>query len=147
MFDNKEGVDKVILSEPWIFDKHLMVLERYNKNNSVEELQFIRTTFWVQVHGLPINFMNVRVAEKIYDVLGKVIPSTNTHENEGGNFIRIRVSMDVTIPLCRGRLVLVGRDKEVWVSFKYERLPNICYWCGHDPSSQPWCYSYSGAGM
>ena len=64
MFDNKEEVDKVIQSEPWSFDKHLMVLERYNKNNSVEELQFTRTTVWVQVHGLPINFMNVRAAEK-----------------------------------------------------------------------------------
>ena len=44
MFDNKEEVDKVIQSEPWSFDKHLMVLERYDKNNSVEELQFTRTT-------------------------------------------------------------------------------------------------------
>ena len=44
MFDNKEEVDKVIQSEPWSFDKHLMVLERYNKNNSVEKLQFTRTT-------------------------------------------------------------------------------------------------------
>ena len=44
MFDHKEEVDK---SEPWSFDKHLMVLERYNKNNSVEELHFNRATFWV----------------------------------------------------------------------------------------------------
>ena len=40
------------------------------------------------------------------------------------------MSLDVTIPLCRGRLVSIGGDKEVWVSFKYERLPTICYWCG-----------------
>ena len=51
--------------------------------------------------------MNVRAAEKINDVFGTVIPSTNTHENEGGNFVRIRVSMDITIPLCRGHLVSV----------------------------------------
>uniref|UniRef100_A0A7N2MKH5 DUF4283 domain-containing protein n=1 Tax=Quercus lobata TaxID=97700 RepID=A0A7N2MKH5_QUELO len=45
VFDNKEEVDKVIQSEPWSFGKYLMVLERYNKNNLVEELQFNRTTF------------------------------------------------------------------------------------------------------
>ncbi|XP_023897899.1 uncharacterized protein LOC112009795 [Quercus suber] len=130
VFDNMEEVEKVIQSEPWSFDKHIMILEKYDKNNLVEELQFKRTTFWVQVHGLPIKFMNVRAATKICEVLGTVLPFTNQHEIEGGNFVRIRVSLDVTIPLCRGRLVSIGRDKEVWVSFKYERLPNICYWCG-----------------
>ena len=25
---------------------------------------------------------------------------------------------------------VVGNKEEVWVSFKYECLPNICYWCG-----------------
>ena len=74
--------------------------------------------------------MNVRAAKKICEVLGRVIPSTNLRESEGGNFIRVRVSMDVTGPLCRGRLVSLGKEKQVWVSFKYERLPNICYWCG-----------------
>ena len=32
--------------------------------------------------------------------------------------------------MCRGRLVSLENDKKVWVSFKYERLPNLCYWCG-----------------
>ena len=28
-------------------------------------------------------------------------------------------------------MVSLGQGKEIWVSFKYERLPNICYWCGY----------------
>lgn len=75
--------------------------------------------------------MNVKAAEKICGVLlGQIIPPKDLAECEGENFIRIRVSMDISGPLCHGRLVSLGKDKEVWVSFKYERLPNICYWCG-----------------
>ena len=25
----------------------------------------------------------------------------------------------------------MGQGKEQWVSFKYEGLPNLCYWCDH----------------
>ena len=109
MFDKKMEVDKVLQSEPWTFDKHLVVMERYDTNSSIDELKLDRTSFWVQVHSLPIKFMNVRAAEKICEVLGRVIPTTYPRESEGGNFIRVRVSMDVTDLLCRGRLVSIAK--------------------------------------
>ena len=109
MFDKKMEVDKVLQSEPWTFDKHLVVMERYDTNSSVDELKLDRTSFWVQVHSLPIKFMNVRAAEKICEVLGRVIPTTNPRESEGGNFIQVRVSMDVTGPLCCRRLVSIAK--------------------------------------
>ena len=130
VFDNKAEADKVIQSEPWTFDKHLIVMERYGPSSSIDELTLDKTTFWVQVHGLPVKFMNVKALEKICEVLGKIILTVNLNEAKGGNFIRVHVSMDVNGPLCRGRLVSLGREKQVWISFKYERLLNICYWCG-----------------
>lgn len=48
--------------------------------------------------------------------------------------------MDFSQPLCRGRVVSLEEGGRVWVSFKYERLPNICYWCGrlyHDDKDCP----------
>ncbi|XP_065634098.1 uncharacterized protein LOC136069472 [Quercus suber] len=130
MFDNKLEADRVLQSESWSFDKHLVVMESYEANSSVDKLKLDRTSFWVQVHDLLIKFINVRAAEKICEVLGKAIPTANLRELKGGNFIQVRVSMNVTSPLCRGRLVSIGKEKQVWVSFKYERLLNICYWCG-----------------
>ena len=59
-----------------------------------------------------------------------MIKQSDSKVYDGGNFIRVKVSIDITMPLCRGRIIKLKDDKQVWVSFKYERLPNICYWCG-----------------
>ena len=45
--------------------------------------------------------------------------------------MRVRVTIDIAEPLCRGRRVDFDEDNEGWVSFQYERLPNLCYWCDH----------------
>ena len=45
MFDKKMEVDKVLQSEPWTFDKHLVVMEIYDTNSSVDELKLDRTSF------------------------------------------------------------------------------------------------------
>lgn len=37
--------------------------------------------------------------------------------------------MNISLPLCRGRLITLDSNEVHWVSFKYERLPNLCYWC------------------
>ena len=34
------------------------------------------------------------------------------------------------MPLCRGRVITLEGGGKSWVSFKYERLSNLCYWCG-----------------
>ena len=70
------------------------------------------------------------MAEKICEVVGQVIHSNNLVKIEGGNFMRIRVGLDVSLSLCRGRVVSLENRKKTWITFKCERLPNICYWCG-----------------
>lgn len=74
--------------------------------------------------------MSFEAGTKICEVVGEVIQPSNAKLFNAGNFIRIQVSIDLSLPLCRGRLISLNDGKEVWVSFKYERLPNICYWCG-----------------
>ena len=77
---------------------------------------------WVQLHNLPIGLPTSIVFE-----VGTVIESTPGEElYEGSNFLRIRVGVDVTKLLCGGRRITLRSGKESWVSFKYERLPNIC---------------------
>ena len=42
----------------------------------------------------------------------------------------MHVTLDVTQPLCRERIIDLEKGKEQWVSFKCEHLPNLCYCCG-----------------
>ena len=64
-------------------------------------------------------------------MVGVVDRTTSTDVMEGGNFMRVRVLIDISLPLCRDRVLSLEDGGVVWVNFKYERLPNICYSCGY----------------
>ena len=106
-FDNKHEVDTILSNEPWSFDKQLLVLQHYDKDMPIEDLKFSGTAFWVQVHDIPVRFMNSKVAEGICSIVGTIIRKSEMEMN-GGSFMRVRVSVDVTRPLSRGRMVSVG---------------------------------------
>ncbi|XP_030936432.1 uncharacterized protein LOC115961627 [Quercus lobata] len=129
-FETKEDVDRILSSEPWSFDKHLVVMQRYDHEQPFQDIKFEKTTFWVQVHGLPMKYMTVAAAKKVYRVVGDVISQSEQKLYDGGQFIQVKVIVDVTMPLCRGRLFSLSDNRQVWVSFRYARLPNLCYWCG-----------------
>ena len=74
--------------------------------------------------------MNPTVATGLCETVGTVINHPKMPIEDGGGFMRVWVLVDVSQPLCRGRVICLEDGKELWVSFKYERLPNLCYWCG-----------------
>ena len=42
----------------------------------------------------------------------------------------MRVQIDATKKLIRGKRITIEGSESRWVQFKYERLPNFCYHCG-----------------
>ena len=129
-FEDELDAEKILLGAPWSFDKYLVALCRYETDQSLKELRFDKAEFWVQVHDLPARRMTIEAAEGICKPLGRLSHCCDEEEIDGGNFMRVRVELDITKPLSRGRRVRFGPDSDGWVSFRYERLPVFCYWCG-----------------
>ena len=125
VFSNANEAERIIATEPWTYDKHLIILSRYDGLCPIQNGRFHTVNFWVQIHGLPVSKLNEKTAYGIGKSLGLVSKASQAGELIGSNFIRIRVGVNVTKPLNRGRKVLLGTDEEVWISFKYEKMPNF----------------------
>ena len=72
VFSDKIDAERVLMGEPWSYDKHLVLLRRLEQSIAVKDLDFNRTLFWVQIHDLPIGDMNPRSAYEIGVIIGEV---------------------------------------------------------------------------
>ena len=75
--------------------------------------------------------MTKETGERVGGTLGNVVSVDVPEHGVGwGPFLRVRLSLDFTKPIPRGRLVTFHAVGQLWISFKYERLPWICFHCG-----------------
>ena len=65
------------------------------------------------------------------DKIGKLLEvDKRSSQLDQAKYMRVRVEIPLNKPLQRGRYLLNGEGEKVWVTFKYERLPTVCYKCG-----------------
>ena len=131
LFQKKEDMEKVLLLSPWSFDKYLLILHKLVRGEAVKDTKFDRSPFWAQLHGLPTMCQTKEVGMSIGATLGEVEKvDANGKGFCLGSFLRIRVLMDVSLPLCRGRKVRLGDYGLKWVDFRYERLQYSAIYAG-----------------
>jgi len=69
------------------------------------------------------------IAKKLGNSLGGYEEMDMKEVNRMGKFLRLRTSINLSKPLKWGsKLHFQGKD--IWVDYKYERLPNFCFACG-----------------
>ncbi|XP_023918052.1 uncharacterized protein LOC136066625 [Quercus suber] len=131
IFDTKKHMNDILDRSPWSFDKRLVMLKRFTNDVSPENVTFQQSPFWIRVFNIPIKSMNAIVGNYIANEIG--VPLLVDAPKSGlawGPFLRIRVDIDITKPLMRGKMVQVEGMEKGWVHFKYERLPIYYYRCG-----------------
>ena len=66
----------------------------------MRNLNFSTVKFWVQLHGLLVNKLDIPTAKKIGKTIGVLSQSGREAEMIAGDFLRVRVEVDVSKPLC-----------------------------------------------
>ena len=132
VFQDVDDMERVFVQSPWTFNKKLIQMVRFAGDLQPTAVKFSRSAFWIRVFNLPIKSMIREVGEDIGRGIGQHMEVDVPENGLGwGKYLRIRVEIDVTEPLLRGKMLQGGvEDDPFWVDFKYEHLPIFCYRCG-----------------
>ncbi|KAK3212812.1 hypothetical protein Dsin_017518 [Dipteronia sinensis] len=116
----------------WTFDGALIVLAEPAGKGAIEDLRFDCSKFGVQTHCVPLVCMTKEIGRFLGGMVREVVEVDVGKSREcSGKFLRVRMRIDVNIPLRWCLRVDVMRDGEETVMvLPYECLPNHCFRCG-----------------
>ncbi|KAF4362718.1 hypothetical protein G4B88_018336 [Cannabis sativa] len=131
-FGCEGDLKRVLAKEPWNFHNLHMILCPPSVLQNATLESYTLTPFWIQVFRLPFLSKTEALAKILGNMIGKFLEVFEDSLNEGwGPFLRMRVEIDVSKPLLRGQLVTFPwMNDELWIDYRYERLPDFCYECG-----------------
>ncbi|KAE9461554.1 hypothetical protein C3L33_06540, partial [Rhododendron williamsianum] len=130
-FKNDDDLCRIISKGPWSVMGSLLILRKWDQSKTFSDLDFSFSPFWIQIHGLPLGFLNPKAGMEIAKSLGEVITVEEPGERgKLANFLRVRIWVDITKPLKKGFFLRRAKEEDIWISFKYERLSDFCYGCG-----------------
>lgn len=69
-FPRQHHKDRILASRPWNFKGFHMVLRHWPPELSINEIALNYSAFWIQIHGLLMDMLTNKNAERIGEVLG-----------------------------------------------------------------------------
>ena len=118
----------VLDNGPWTFNQHILLLRRLGETYEVERVPLNQISIWVQLHNLPVGFHSVKILQNIGNYVGTFLVADDTNfTGTRKPFLRIRVEMDVELPLKRQMKIKSPDNDWLWIEFRYEKLPTFCF--------------------
>ncbi|KAG5603331.1 hypothetical protein H5410_034701 [Solanum commersonii] len=72
-FKEKESMDKVLFGTPWLYDKFLLNIQKWEPELKSTSSTFNVCDLWVQVWNIPLHWMSMDVGCKIGSALGGIV--------------------------------------------------------------------------
>lgn len=129
VFPTEEALEMVMRRGPWAFADRMLVMERWTPLFNPLMLNFI--PFWVQIRGIPFQYMSQDVVIHIGRALGMYMEvDYNSEVTARREFARVRINWNVDEPLRFQKHFQFTAGVNTLLRFTYERLRGFCEVCG-----------------
>lgn len=99
-FYHRLDLERVTEGGPWSFDNHLLVLGRVQIGTRLFNVSLFHVAFSLQIHNLLLGFMTSSVGTHLGNYIGTFMEYDKSNNmNLWRKYIRLRVSLDVRVPL------------------------------------------------
>lgn len=131
VFFHTLDMQKVLDGGPWSFEQAMLVLHQVKKGEDPLIVPLNQIDMWVQIYDIPRGFLSENILKSVGSSIGTYI-KTDPSTFVGGwkQYVRIRVSLNITKPLKRRVKIKREGDGWSWLNFKFERLGTFCFVCG-----------------
>ncbi|MBA0751815.1 hypothetical protein Gogos_000715 [Gossypium gossypioides] len=132
--------NRVLKGIPSFFNNHLLLMHKNQPRENPLLVPLLSDEFWVQVHDLPPGLMSATMAHQFGSFLGTFLEYDAIIPTRGVQiFMRIKVWLDVSLPLKRRKKIMVGKDHVFYARIQYEKLSLFCFMCGKLGHGESFC--------
>ncbi|CAA0819387.1 Unknown protein [Striga hermonthica] len=130
IFGSMEDKLKVLKGTHWFFKNQYLVLAEWEEGKTENHRRFSELQLWVQVSNIPINWLCTEVGLKVGTSFLKVKNMTVVKAGGSrGSFLILLAVIDASKPLPRVAHLKLHNTR-VMAIFQYEKLVNVCFYCG-----------------
>ncbi|KAE8733137.1 hypothetical protein F3Y22_tig00001509pilonHSYRG00030 [Hibiscus syriacus] len=131
-FSSDEAMEIVLKRSPWTCKGNMFSLLAYDSEKGLDDYSFDTMVVWVRIYNLPFGSMTRSMGMALGGCIGSVmVVDIRLVGGNLGEFLRVRVEIDINQPLRRCVFLDSGKSGKPCVCpLKYEHLPKFCYKCG-----------------
>ncbi|CAN6716573.1 unnamed protein product [Malus baccata var. baccata] len=112
----------------WFIRDYIFLMKLWPTCHSLDEIEANKAIYWIQAHGIPMNYCTVKNARCLRARMGAVLELKDLTSFRG--FLRMRVDFDATKSLLTSFSVPCPRLGSYNIRLYYEGLQIFCYKCG-----------------
>lgn len=103
-FEHVWDKSRVLEGRLWVFEGNLFSLEDFNGTIAPTRMEFEKASFWVRMFHMPLACICETMGIQIGSSVGHVEEVETDEDKIGwGEYLRVRIRLDLSKPLARGR--------------------------------------------